>query len=726
MVKHATVVLFTFLFFVSLLRVTVVAETVNTGVVGEPVAAESFDNGIIAFSTDEFSVGFDLNGDSDTSDNVIRYYNVSSGVVANTTAVGENPAIGGSIIAFTTYEGYAGEDLNNDTDIDDYILRYYDIALGVTVNTGKFGLEPVVDDGIIVFFVAEDWLDKDLNGDGNKVDRFIWYYNVSSGTTFNATSISGTYPSKCGEIIAFVTWESWDAVDLNSDGDIIDSIVRYYNMSAGTITNTEAVGNEPSIDGNIIAFSTDEFDVGDLNGDGDASDHIIRYYDISAGAVINTAVYGDFPCVEGNLIAFETWEPNFGEDVNGDGDTNDMVIRYYDVMLGEVASTGEVGFYASVDGRRIAFGTYESYLDEDVNGDGDKDDTIIRYYTIPLVRQGDLVLDDNDVYVIEGRFDINGSIVVKENATLILRDAVVNFTQTSDWQYDMKLFSPLNGNPRLLAVNTTVTSTRKYSVNLGSDTYANVTDSTFTASPPNYCWLWASGEAYFTNLTIHGLSVSSDSNVIIFNSAIATLNVYTGMVIASHTNIGGANTYSTGTTLFFVCTIQNVYADNNSSQFILDSAVTRVTSWNNSSAWLVNSTYTELTAYNQSMILVGWYLDVHVLDEWSQQVPSANITVTNPNGFTYSGFTDASGWKKFVLAERIINITGSFQLENYTVTATYDVYTGQQSVNMSENQEITITLPFILPEFPVFLLLPAFITSTLAAVLIFKKKRVRV
>ncbi|MEM2129846.1 MAG: hypothetical protein QXZ70_04525, partial [Candidatus Bathyarchaeia archaeon] len=86
----------------------------------------------------------------------------------------------------------------------------------------------------------------------------------------------------------------------------------------------------------------------------------------------------------------------------------------------------------------------------------------------------------------------------------------------------------------------------------------------------------------------------------------------------------------------------------------------------------------------------------------------------------------ASGWKKFVLAERIINITGSFQLENYTVTATYDVYTGQQSVNMSGNQEITITLPFILPEFPVFLLLPAFITSTLAAVLIFKKKRVRV
>jgi hypothetical protein len=723
--KLVKAVFFCFLILVSVCRVSVVAEIVNTGVVGEPVAAESFDNGIIVFSTSEFSVGFDLNGDGDTSDYVIRYYNVSSGITTNTTAVGENPAIGGSIITFTTYEGYIGEDLNNDTDTNDYILRYYDLVSGMTENTGEFGVESVVDDGIIVFFVAEDWLDKDLNGDGNKVDRFIWYYNISSGMTFNATTISGTYPSKCGDNIAFVTWESWDNVDLNNDGDTTDSIVRYYNMSAGIITNTEAVGYEPSVDGNIIAFYTDEFDVGDLNGDGDTSDRVIRYYEISTGTVINTAVYGEFPCVEGNIIAFETWEPDFGEDINGDGDTDDMVIRYYDISLGEVTTTAEMGFYASVDGRRIAFGTYESYLDEDVNGDGDKSDTIIRYYTIPMIRQGDLILDDNDMYIIEGQFDINGSIIVKENATLILRNAVINFTQASDWQYLMSLTNPLNGNPHLQAANTTVTSTHKYSVNLAPSTYVNVSDSKFVGSPtPAYCWLWVYGTAYFNNLTVHGMSASGDAEVFLSNSSIGSLNLYSGNVSAYSTNFGDVLTYGSSIISMDKCTVDIVDALEDSQQYVSNSAITRVISNDNASIWLVNSTYTEsATAYNRSMIFVFWYLDVHVIDELSQNVPSANVTAAYPNAtVAESKLTDTSGWTRLTLMEKMMNATGRYPVGNYTVTATYEVYMGQESMNMTGNQEITITLPFIIPEFPAFFLMPLFMIPTLVVVLIFRKK----
>lgn len=40
------------------------------------------------------------------------------------------------------------------------------------------------------------------------------------------------------------------------------------------------------------------------------------------------------------------------------------------------------------------------------------------------VYQGNLILNGNNVTLIEGRFDINGSIIVEENATLILRNAV--------------------------------------------------------------------------------------------------------------------------------------------------------------------------------------------------------------------------------------------------------------------------------------------------------------
>jgi hypothetical protein len=50
------------------------------------------------------------------------------------------------------------------------------------------------------------------------------------------------------------------------------------------------------------------------------------------------------------------------------------------------------------------------------------------------IHQGDLILTGNNVTTIEGRFDINGSIIVEENATLILINAILNFTQTSHWQ----------------------------------------------------------------------------------------------------------------------------------------------------------------------------------------------------------------------------------------------------------------------------------------------------
>ena len=81
----------------------------------------------------------------------------------------------------------------------------------------------------------------------------------------------------------------------------------------------------------------------------------------------------------------------------------------------------------------------------------------------PDVYQGDVVLTGNDVYVIENqRFDINGSIIVEENATLVLRNAMINFTQTENYEHNMTFRNPLNGNPRLQGDNTTITASNRY------------------------------------------------------------------------------------------------------------------------------------------------------------------------------------------------------------------------------------------------------------------------
>jgi PKD repeat protein len=55
------------------------------------------------------------------------------------------------------------------------------------------------------------------------------------------------------------------------------------SVEAQTVTNTGAVGTGTFISGSIIAFSTSEGMVGqDLNGDGDTNDYVVRYFTIGA------------------------------------------------------------------------------------------------------------------------------------------------------------------------------------------------------------------------------------------------------------------------------------------------------------------------------------------------------------------------------------------------------------------------------------------------------------
>ncbi|UCH32361.1 MAG: hypothetical protein JSV05_03000, partial [Candidatus Bathyarchaeota archaeon] len=75
------------------------------------------------------------------------------------------------------------------------------------------------------------------------------------------------------------------------------------------------------------------------------------------------------------------------------------------------------------------------------------------------IYQGDLILAGNDVFTIVGSFAINGSIIVKDNASLILNDATVNFTQAASHQFNLTLKEPNNGYPKLQISNATLEST---------------------------------------------------------------------------------------------------------------------------------------------------------------------------------------------------------------------------------------------------------------------------
>jgi hypothetical protein len=81
---------------------------------------------------------------------------------------------------------------------------------------------------------------------------------------------------------------------------------------------------------------------------------------------------------------------------------------------------------------------------------------IVSVEASPDIYQGDLILNGNNVTVIEGRFDINGSIIVEENATLILRNALLSFTQIKDQQFNITFRYPVDGNPKIVLENSTI------------------------------------------------------------------------------------------------------------------------------------------------------------------------------------------------------------------------------------------------------------------------------
>jgi hypothetical protein len=139
--------------------------------------------------------------------------------------------------------------------------------------------------------------------------------------------------------------------------------------------------------------------------------------------------------------------------------------------------------------------------------------------------------------------------------------------------------------------------------------------------------------------------------------------------------------------------------------------------------WLTNSTCVDYVVYDASQVFVRWYLDVHVEDSGGQAVPSATVTASYLNGTqAASDLTDEYGWIRLTLIEKRVNTTGEFPIGNYTVTADYDIYQDQATVDMIDNHEIVLVLGFVIPEWPssIILLLQA-ITAALLALLVKKK-----
>lgn len=160
-------------------------------------------------------------------------------------------------------------------------------------------------------------------------------------------------------------------------------IILSMNAAALKIINTQAEGQNPVLYGSITAFETSEKSIEkDLNNDGDTQDTVIRYYNIDTGDTLNTEIAGKNPSIFAYTIVFETSEKEQGTDLNADNDTEDNVILYYNIKERKVISTTAEGHNPSIYADYISFSTPESRLGIDYNNDGDQQDEIIRFYKL--------------------------------------------------------------------------------------------------------------------------------------------------------------------------------------------------------------------------------------------------------------------------------------------------------------------------------------------------------
>ena len=152
----------------------------------------------------------------------------------------------------------------------------------------------------------------------------------------------------------------------------------------------------------------------------------------------------------------------------------------------------------------------------------------VQVFDVPPVEastiyQGDLILTGNNVTTIEGRFDINGSIILEDNATLILQNAVLNFTQSQSYQHNITI-GPSGANPQLLISNSTLAPSSGYLRAHAHDSYITIDNSTFyniNLGISHYSVLSVSNGSYNNDF----VSTSDNTDATISDSSFKNLNI---------------------------------------------------------------------------------------------------------------------------------------------------------------------------------------------------------
>lgn len=288
--------------------------------------------------------------------------------------------------------------------------------------------------------------------------------------------------------------------------------------------------------------------------------------------------------------------------------------------------------------------------------------------------EGDIVVSGTDTYPIaNGTFIRNGSIIVKDSATLIIQNANLTIQQSYSMQYNITI----EDFAKVIVENSTVRSVYDLLLSSWGQSKIQITDSEIRTLRTEFAGI---SNVIITNSTVDDVEGGMFANISITKSNI-------GRIVA-----GCCPPDSTISVLN--STINKIEAAFNSTMIVVASKVQKVLCYDNATVRLLSSTVDMMwPPIDNGIIFVSWRLTVTVtLNARPIQGAIVEVFYLHNGSLVGTGTTGLDGGVELVLHEKIVNSTGTEYVGNYTVKTSYVNTFSQTDVELTEDKKIDMAL----------------------------------
>lgn len=344
--------------------------------------------------------GRDGNGDGDALDELVYVLDLErDGFLGTPLAVAgadDDPpllACDGEAAAFAVDEAAEGaRDLNGDGDALDRVLFVLAPAHGTLENLG-FAVSAIEVGGALVAFAVDEAADggRDMDVDGDADGSVLHVHDLRDGS-LRAFTLRDSRPLAVRDERVALCLSERAGLDLTHDGDELDrAVLEVYDARVGSLHNTALALAAPVVaaTAHTFGFPVSEADQGrgDLSGDGDADDAVYHVYDPGRGLLANLRLCVPLypaPATDGEHFLLHAFEQAAGRDTNADGDLDDLVVHVFAADTGIVSATGLASQASAVlmDGW-VGVSVFEPMQGvSDLDGDGESSGNVLHAYEL--------------------------------------------------------------------------------------------------------------------------------------------------------------------------------------------------------------------------------------------------------------------------------------------------------------------------------------------------------